>query len=173
LDTWLWLLLASNAVYWSIFFFFLVQRRWTWGALLVGVGHMLFASPLVIAPFRAVIESQQFAYAIGFIRFEGLAAALPAALVLAWALASAWIAVSRGAGRWMAVIAGGDGLMALNLGVYLAVMTVQGGLVEGRMQAGEFSTLTDPVTVALVLMLVLAVPFAGSALWAARLVPTN
>jgi hypothetical protein len=67
---WLWIALVSNVVYWGIFFFLVSHRRWTKASLAVGVLHMIFASLLVVAPIRSLIDPNYIGYSIGFIRFE-------------------------------------------------------------------------------------------------------
>ena len=63
----------------------------------------------------------------------------------------------------MAVIAVGDGLLALNLG--MATLLMGGG--NSKIEFGETLTITGAVAV-LLLILVLVVPFTMSAIWAVR-----
>src|SRR5512145_31448 len=107
--------------YWSIFFYLLKLRRWNVAALAVGVLHMLLATFGSVAPIRSVIDSNYAGWQIGLIRFEGWAVPLPAALMLVWSLASAWLAVGRGTGRPMKMIAVGDAFLGSNLIAYLLI----------------------------------------------------
>ena len=128
---------------------------------------MLFASLIVAAPIRSLFDTNYVGYQLGLIRFEGRWAVLPATLFLAWALSSAWIAVAHGRGRWMKLIAVGDILFALNLGGGFLLDFVRGDLAESKIQGGEFFTLQGTVA-ALIPLLLFALPFAASAVWAAR-----
>jgi hypothetical protein len=167
MSVWLWVVLISNVVYWSIFFYLLTRHRWDAPALCFGFLHMLFASLLVAAPIRSFFDPNYKGYQIGLIRFEGLWATLPATLFLAWALSSAWIAVARGRGRWMKLIAIGDILFALNLGGSFLLDLVSGELATSKIQGGEFFTLQG-TAVALILLLLFVLPFVASAVWAVR-----
>jgi hypothetical protein len=167
MNIWLWVVLVSNVVYWSIFFYLLTRRRWDVSALVFGILHMLFASLIVAAPIRSLFDTNYVGYQLGLIRFEGRWAVLPATLFLAWALSSAWIAVAHGRGRWMKLIAVGDILFALNLGGGFLLDFVRGDLAESKIQGGEFFTLQGTVA-ALIPLLLFALPFAASAVWAAR-----
>ena len=167
MSIWLWVILVSNGVYWSIFFYLLARRRWDTPALAVGILHMLFASLIVAAPIRSLFDTNYGGYQLGLIRFEGRWAVLPATLFLAWALATAWTAVARGRGRWMKFIAVGDILFALNLGGDFLLDFVRGNLTEAKIQGGEFFTLRGTIA-ALIPLLLFALPFAASAVWAIR-----
>ena len=172
MSVWLWVVLISNVVYWSIFFYLLTRRRWDAPALTVGLLHMLFASLIVAAPIRSLFDPNYMGYQLGLVRFEGRWAVLPATLFLAWALSSAWIAVARGRGRWMKLVAVGDILFALNLGGDFLLDLMRGNLAEAKIQGGEFFTLTGPVA-ALIPLLLFALPFIASAVWAARRAHTD
>ncbi len=105
---WFQIAIALNLIYWSIFFFLLSRRRWTVAALMAGIFHMLFAAVVSVAPIRATLDPHYTNFGLGFIQVKGQAAAIPAALVLCWALSAAWLAVGKGKGRWMTAIAAGD-----------------------------------------------------------------
>ena len=167
MSVWLWVVIVSNLVYWSIFFYLLTRGRWDAPALGFGVLHMLFASLLVAAPIRSFLDPNYAGYQIGFIRFEGHWATLPATLFLAWGLSSAWIAVGRGRGSWMKLIAVGDIVFALNLGGSILLDLVRGELASAEIQGGEFFTLQGPL-VGIMLLLVFVLPFVASAIWAVR-----
>src|SRR5205814_1436631 len=113
---WFWLALASNAIVWSIFFYLLSRCRWNVAALIVGILHMLFSLVVSVAPFRSFLDPNYPGLGLGFLRFEGMAATLPATLIFGWAVAAAWLAVSKGRGRWMTLIVVGDIFLAINFG---------------------------------------------------------
>jgi hypothetical protein len=104
---WFQLALVLNVVCWTIFLYLLRRRRWSWSALAVGIFHMLCAGLGSVAPFRSLLDPGYMGLGLGFLRFEGQAAALPAAQFLGWAIAAAWVAVANGRGRWMGLIAVG------------------------------------------------------------------
>jgi len=167
MSVWLWVVLVSNLIYWAVFFYLLKRGCWDAPALAFGLLHMLFASLLVTAPIRSFFDPTYVGYQIGFVRFSKGWAVLPATLVLAWALSSAWIAVGRGRGPWMKSIAVGDFLFALNLGGALLFDLVRGDMAETKIQGGEFFTLQGTL-VALILFLLFVAPFVASGVWSAR-----
>ncbi|HYK19484.1 MAG TPA: hypothetical protein VEV42_02040 [Pyrinomonadaceae bacterium] len=165
---WLWIVLVSLVIYWSIFSYLLGRsRRWDVPALVFGISHMFFASVSVAAPIRSLLDPGYMGYQIGFIRFEGLAASLPAALILAWGLAAAWITVARGRGRWMMLVAVGDILFALNLGASILLDLLRGNFADTKIQGGEYFTISGSVAASIILFVVV-LPFVASALWAIR-----
>ncbi len=66
----------------------------------------------------------------------------------------------------MKLVAVGDILFALNLGGGFLLDLVRGDLAESKIQGGEFFTLTGTVA-ALIPLLLFALPFVASAVWAA------
>lgn len=163
MDVWFQIALVLNLICWAVFFYLLSRRRWTWAALAVGIFHMLFAMVVSVAPFRALLDTNYMNYGLGLVQFRGRAATLPAALILSWALAAAWIAVAKGRGRWMTTIAGGDSLLALSIGGAILLSGPQ----EWRFQLGEYLSITG-VAGLLVLLFLFTVPFVISAVWAVR-----
>jgi hypothetical protein len=167
---WLWIALVANLVYWSAFAYLAKRhharppRR---AALAVGVLHMLFATPLVVAPIRSLLDPHYVGYQLGLVRFEGRAAFVPATLFLAWALASAWIAVTRRFGRPMYVVAAGDALFALNFGAEFVRDGLRDGFRDSTFQAGEHFTIAGPI-VAIAVLAVFALPLVASGIWAVR-----
>ena len=113
---WFWLALALNVIVWSIFFYQLSRRRWNVAALIVGILHMLFSVVGSVAPFRSFLDSSYPGLGLGFLRFEKLAATLPATLIFCWAVTSALVAVGEGRGRWLLILIIGDLVLALNFG---------------------------------------------------------
>jgi len=162
---WLWIGYFSGALYWSVFLYLLSRRRWNAAALAVGVLHMLFALPLMVAPIRSFFDPAYPGYQLVFLRFEGRAATLPSAIFLIWALAAAWICVAKGRGRWMRIVAIGDIFFTLLLGAGFVRDLLLGGLIGPQIQFGENLTLSGPVW-ALVPVLLFALPFLASAVWA-------
>ena len=160
---WFKIAIPLNVIYWGIFCFLLSRRRWNAAALTVGIFHMLFAGVMSIAPIRALLDPHYAGYAVGTIGFEGRAVALPAALILGWALAAAWVSVGKGSGRWMTLVAVGDILFALSIGASILLSGPQGW----KFQLGEHFSVTG-VTGLFVLLCFFTLPFVISALWAVK-----
>ena len=160
---WFWLALAANVVVWSIFFYLLSHRRWNVAALMVGIFHMLFSAVVSVAPFRSFLDPNYPGLGLGFLRFEGTAATLPATLFFGWAVAAAWLAVSKGRGRWMTLIVVGDIFLALNFG---GSTLLEGRSDNWRIDFGEGRSITG-LTSAFILLLFFTFPFVASAIWAA------
>ena len=118
---------------------------------------MLFAATLSFAPFRSRFDPS-------YLRLEGRRASLPCALMLAWALAAAFIAVIMGNGRWMILILLGDALWALNFG---GSLFLSGGAEKSKVQLGETATFTG-ASALLILLVFYVLPFVLSALWSAK-----
>lgn len=164
---WLWIALISNLVYWGLFAYWCSQKRWTRSGLGVGVLHMLYASLLVVAPIRSFIDPDYPGYQLGILRFERQAAVIPATMILVWALTSAYLAVRRGYGKRLRLIAAGDVLFAVLMGGLFVEEWMKGLLNGPQIQFGEHLTLSGPLW-ALVPMLVFVLPFCLSAVWAMK-----
>ncbi|HEV2912379.1 MAG TPA: hypothetical protein VGX92_03585 [Pyrinomonadaceae bacterium] len=165
MTTWLWIGYFSAALYWSVFLYLLSRRRWNSAALAVGVLHMLFAMFFMVAPIRSFIDPAYPGFQFTLLSFEGRAATLPSAMFLAWALAAAWISIAKGRGRWMRIIAVGDIICGLLLVANFFRDLLRGELTGTQIQFGEHLTLSGPFW-ALVLVLLFALPFLVSAIWA-------
>lgn len=160
---WFQIALALNVIYWAVFFYLLSRRRWNAAALAVGIFHMLFAAVVSVAPVHSLLDPDHVGYGLGVIHFEKRAVALPAALVLGWALAAAWVAVGDGRGRWMKLVMIGDLFFALSMGVSILLDDPQ----NWKFQLGEHFTATG-VAGLLILLCFFTLPFIASAMWAAR-----
>lgn len=164
---WLWIAVISNAVYWGLFAYWCSKKQWTRSALWVGILHMLFATPVVVAPIRSLIDPNYPGYQLGVLRFEKQAAVIPAALILIWALTSAYLAVRRGYGKRLRLIAAGDVLFAVLMGGLFVEEWVKGLLDGPQIQFGEHLTLSGAGW-ALVPVLLYVLPFCLSAIWAMK-----
>jgi hypothetical protein len=158
---WFKLAIALNVIYWLVFFYLVFRRRWTIGGLLVGIFHMLFAAVVSVAPIRSTLDPNYTTFGVGFIQFNGHAAAIPAALLLGWALATAYIAVNQSKKSWMIAIAAGDILLALNMGGSLALDNAN----DWTFQLGEYLTISGVAGLAILLFFFTG-PFIASAIWA-------
>jgi hypothetical protein len=87
---------------------------------------------------------------------------LPAALLLGWCLSAAWLAVGKGSGRSMILIAVGDILLALSMGGSILLDSSQ-----WKLQFGEHLTI-EGYAGAAILLLLFTLPLILSAMWAVR-----
>lgn len=160
---WFQIAIAMNVVYWAVFFYLLSRRRWNAAALAVGIFHMLFAAVISVAPIRSLLDPDYAGYGLGVIQLEKRAVALPAALILGWALAAAWIAVGKGRGRWMRLVMVGDLFFAFSMGISIVLDDSQ----NWKFQLGENFTATG-VAGLFILLSFFTLPFIASAIWAAK-----
>ncbi|HUS12699.1 MAG TPA: hypothetical protein VMZ30_19675 [Pyrinomonadaceae bacterium] len=165
---WFQIAIVLNVCYWVVFFYLLSRRRWTVPALAVGIFHMLFAAVVSVAPIRSLLDPDYAGYGLGMLQLEKRAVVLPAALILAWALASAWVAVGKGTGRWMRLVMVGDLFMALSMSVSILLDDSQ----NWKFQLGEQFT-ADGVAGLLILLCSFTLPFIASAIWAASRTQTG
>jgi hypothetical protein len=160
---WFQMALVLNVIYWAVFLYLLSRRRWNVAALAVGIFHMLFAAVVSVAPIRSLLDPDYGGYGIGVVHLEKRAVAIPAALILSWALAAAWIAVGKGRGRWMRVVMVGDLFFALSMGLSILLDDSQ----NWKFQLGEHFAATGAEGL-LILLGFFTLPFIASAIWAAR-----
>lgn len=125
---------------------------------------MLFAATLSFAPFRSWFDPNYLGLSLGFLRFEGRLASLPCALMLAWALAAALVAVVKGNGRWVILVLAGDAFWALNFGGSLIMGE---GAEKSKIQLGETATFTG-ASALFILLAFYVLPFVLSVLWSAK-----
>ena len=159
---WLWIALISNTVYWSIFAWQLRKRQWTKTGLVVGIVHLLIAAIFSVAPIRSAIDPMYPGFRFGLLHFEGTATVLPAGIILVWALACAFIAIHRQAGKSLWVIAVFDFLLALNQALSILMFPN-----SWTIQFGEHFSITGIAGAAVMLALFAAGPFL-SGYWSAR-----
>jgi len=164
--SWTQIFLVTNVIYWALFFYLLSRRRGNAAALVVGLFHMLLASTLSVAPFRSLFEAG-YRWQLGFVGFDGRAAAIPAFLTLGWALASAYVVVARARGRWMWLVAVGDIIFGLNLGAAILLFPLRGNLAYQKIQLGKTVILSGWMA-SLILLLGFVLPPVMSGVWAGR-----
>ena len=159
---WFQIALVLNVIYWAVFLYLLSRRRWDIPALAVGILHMLFAAVVSVAPIRSLLDPDYPGYGLGVIHLEKRAVALPAAIILGWALTAAWVAVGKGRGRWMRLIMIGDFFLALSLAISIVLDDSQ----NWKFQLGENFT-AEGLTGLIILLGFFTLPFLASAIWAA------
>ena len=138
MPVWFWMATVTIMASWVAFLYAVSLRRWNLASLIAGVFHMLFAATIAFAPFRSWFDPNYLGLGLGFLRFEGRAATLPCALMLAWALAAALLAVAKGGGRWMILVLAGDAFWALIFAGSLLLESAE----KSKVQLGETATFT-------------------------------
>jgi len=159
---WIAIALVTNLIYWAVFVALAVRRRPGVAAVLLGVMHMLLAAAMSVAPFRSFLDATYPGFRLGLLHFEHRTATLPTAVLLAWALGSAFLLAGGGRGRRLWFVAVGDALFAAN---QLADLARSGG--GGDIQLGERLRIGGSQA-----LLIMAVLFVGgpalSAWWSGR-----
>jgi hypothetical protein len=161
MNAWGWVFVVSAVVYWSVFIVLAKSGPRQPLPIAIGVMHMLIAMLLAVAPIRSFFDPQYLGLSLGLLRFEGRAATVPATLILAWALASAWVTVARGRGPHMLWVAAFDLLFAANQTAAIAVKS------DTSIQFGHALTITGAASVAIMLALFALGPLVSSG-WALR-----
>ena len=159
---WFKIAIPLNLLYWVVFFYIISRRRPRVSALAVGVFHMILAGLFSVAPIRSLLDPDYIGLGVGLINFKGWAVPLPAALLLGWCLSAAWLAVGKGSGRAMVLIAVGDILLALSMGG--SILLDSSGW---KLQMGEHLTI-EGYAGAAILLLLFTLPLILSAMWAVR-----
>lgn len=162
MNVWGWIFSLSAIVYWGVFVVLARRGSPTKIHLAVGVIHMLIATPFTVAPIRSFFDPDYLGFAFGLLRFEGRAATLPSLAILTWALASAWLIVSRGRGRGMWCVAAFDLFVALN-----SAATTLMARSDNQIQFGNALTIGGIWAVLIMLALFTVAPLVSS-VWALR-----
>ena len=159
---WIAIALVSNMVYWAVFRTLAVRKRPGAAAIVLGVMHMLLAAVVSVAPFRSFVDPDYPGFRFGLLHFEHRGATLPSAIMLVWALTSAFLLASRTRGGKLWIVAAGDTLFAAN-----QLMDILRSPSGGDIQFGEHLTISG-----LQAAIIMAVLFVGgpalSAWWSGR-----
>ena len=162
MNIWGWTFAVSVVVYWGVFVVLARRGSATRTHVVVGVIHMLIATPFVVAPIRSFFDPDYLGFGFGLLRFEGQAATLPSLVILTWALASAWLIVGRGRGRGMWCVAAFDLFVALN-----SAATTLLTRSDNHIQFGNALTIGGIWAALIMLALFTVAPLMSSA-WALR-----
>jgi hypothetical protein len=156
MNVWAWTFLLSNVLYWGLFIRSAIFGRARRIAVVIGVVHMLFASTVSVAPIRSLFDPGYVGFALGVLRFEGRAATLPSALVLAGSLVSASLLTSRTSGRQLLFVAIFDFLFAID--------TAAGTVMHGdyRIQFGDALTIDGLIGLGVMLLLFAGAPLVSA-----------
>jgi hypothetical protein len=141
----------------------LKDRRWSAGALYVGLGCLAIALLHMVAPFRGSLDPAYVGYSFGFVSLDrGPMVALVAGAVYLLATAAMAIAIRNRNGPAMWLVAAVTGFALFNLGGTL--------LLTGnrfRIELGEYLQL-GPNAAIPVALLVTVLPFAFGLPWSIR-----
>ena len=162
MNIWGWVFAVSTVVYWSVFVVLARRGSAARTHVVIGVIHMLIATPFVVAPIRSFFDPNYLGFGFGLLRFEGRAATLPSLAILTWAVASAWLIVGRGKGRSMWCVAAFDLFVALN-----SAATTLLARSDNRIQFGDALTVGGLWAALIMLALLTVAPLLSSA-WALR-----
>ena len=153
--------IVLSAVFWIAFDRmrrrFQASRSQAWAAA-VQIGP---AGLLSVAPWRSVLDPNYIGYGLGLLYFPGRSGCLPATLVVASLLISAWILLRSRGGPAYVLPATVNLLFAANLGLGIV------GEGAPRFQLGEHLTLTGAPALGLVLV-ILVLPFLFVSGWRFR-----
>jgi hypothetical protein len=159
---WLWIALISNSIYWTVFASRLRRKEWTKIGLLVGIAHLFIAAIFSVAPFRSAFDPAYPGFRFGLLHFEGRATVLPAAILLGWSLACAFLAISKRSGKILWMIALFDFLLTANQAASILLSPS-----DWTIQFGEHFSITGIAGAAIMLALFALGPLL-SGVWSAR-----
>jgi hypothetical protein len=159
---WIAIALGTNLVYWIVFVYLVARHRPGAGAAALGVMHMLLAAAFSVAPFRSFLDPAYPGFRLGLLHFEHRAATLPTALLLVWALASAFMLAGGARGPRLWIVAAGDALFAVN-----QVFDLARSGSGSDIQFGEHLTITGFQALLIMAVLFVGGPALG-AWWSGR-----
>jgi hypothetical protein len=159
--------LGVSAVLILLWLWQVVRRNWSWTGLYATVGCQIAACFNAAAPVRGALDPNYVGYHFGMAGSEkGLGVTLVAGSIFLACAASALLAASRRAGRTLWVVA----LTSAAMFVIIGVPTLQQAIADpaaNAIQFGEYLTIPGMAATA-ILVLLLTVPFAVGAVWAAK-----
>lgn len=160
---WIAIALVTNLLYWSVFVSLAARHRPGAGAVVLGVMHMLLAAAMSVAPFRSFLDPAYPGFRLGLLHFEHRAATLPTAILLLWALASAFLLARGERSRRLWIVAAGDALFAVNQLAELARSSAS----ANEIQLGEHLTIGGAQALVIMGILFVGGPAIG-AWWSGR-----
>ena len=159
--------LSVSAVLVLLWLWLLLRRNWSLAGLYASLGCLIAACFNAAAPVRGALDPDYVGYQFGLVGSEkGLGVTLVAGSIFLFSAASALLAASRRTGRELWVVA----LTCAAMFVVIGVPTLQQAVADpsaNAIQFGEYLTIPGMAATA-VLLLLLTVPFAVGAAWAAK-----
>lgn len=158
-------LFGVSAVLVALWVWRLSKRRWSWPGLIASVGCLFAAGLNGAAPFRGFVDPNYVGYSFGLVHADkGIAVTILAGTVFLASAVSALIAVSvkSGSSLWFV------GTVCAALLVILGLPSLEDAVRSpspNPIQFGEYLTIPGVLATVLIIV-VLAVPFAVGAIWA-------
>jgi hypothetical protein len=163
---WAMFALSVSAVLVAVWLWLVTRRRWSWVGLYASLGCLIAACFNTAAPVRGALDPNYVGYQFGVAGSEkGLGVTLVAGSILLFTALSALLAASREAGRELWIVA----LTCAAMFVVIGVPTLQQAVLDpsaNAIQFGEYLTVPGMAGTA-ILVLLLAIPYALGAVWAA------
>jgi hypothetical protein len=158
--------LSVSAVLVAVWLWLVVRRRWRWTGLYASLGCLIAACFNSAAPVRGLVDPGYVGFQFGLVGSgKGVGVTLVAGAIFLATAASAMIAASRSAGPKLWLVAATCAAMFVIIGV----PTLQQAFTDpsaSSIQFGEYLTIPG-IMATMVAVLLLTLPFAVGAVWAA------
>ena len=155
---------AVLAAFWA---WQLTKKRWDWAGLYASFGCLVGACLNAAAPVRGFTDPDYIGYRFGLVSSEkGIGVSLLAGGIFLVCGASALLAASRNRGRELWMVAATCAAMFAIIGVPTLQQAFQDP-ASNSIQFGEYLTIPG-VLATLISLLLLTVPYAVGAVWAAK-----
>jgi hypothetical protein len=163
---WVVFALSVSAVLVAVWLWLVSRRNWSGAGLYASVGCLIAACFNAAAPVRGALDPDYVGYQFGLAGSEkGLGVTAVAGSIFLLTAMSALLAASRDHGRALWIVAATCAAMFIIIGV----PTVQQAVLDpadNAIQFGEYLTVPGVAATA-ILVLLLAIPYAVGAVWAA------
>lgn len=164
--------LSVSAVLVGGWLWLVTRRNWSIAGLYASLGCLIAACFNAAAPVRGAVDPNYVGYQFGLAGSEkGLGVTMVAGAIFLFSALSALLASSRQSGRSLWIVA----LTCAGMFVVIGVPTLQQGVLDpsaNAIQFGEYLTIPG-LAGTVVLVLLLAIPFAIGAVWAASAAMTS
>jgi len=150
----------------AVWLWLVMRRNWSAAGLYASLGCLIAACFNAAAPVRGALDPNYVGYQFGLAGSErGLGVTMVAGAIFLFSALSALLSVSRQSGRELWVVA----LTSAAMFVIIGVPTLQQAVLDpsaNSIQFGEYLTIPGMAGTAIQILL-LAIPFAVGAVWAA------
>ena len=159
--------ISVSAILTAIWVWQLTRKRWSWAGLYASLGCLIAAGFHSAAPVRGIVDPDYPGYVFGLVHSgKGIGVTLLAGAIFLACGASALLAASRKRGRELWFVAATCAAMFVIIGIPTLQQAVQDPAANS-IQFGEYLTIPG-VLATLMILLLLTVPYAVGAIWAAR-----
>ena len=164
---WAILALSISAVLILGWIWLLIKKQWSWAGLYASLGCLVAACFNSAAPFRGLIDPDYVGFQFGLAGSQpGIGVTIIAGAIFLANAASAMLAASRTNGSVLWIVAATCAAMFVLIGVPTLQQLVQDPAANS-IQFGEYLTIPG-LAASLILVFLLALPFAVGTLWAAK-----